>query len=171
MMSALRFQSLATISVLSCAAGLASAAGGAKETTDEALPGIFAPKKADEAPRPPELLARRLPASSDKISAAIRERVMERAKTLHPAALPIARREGEMSAVVMEAFTVKADKVRRVAPEEQLSPAARFLKTGRFFESADGTLTGDARLLPVRPAGALPKENVPRVEISITKKF
>lgn len=148
--------------------GVGAEAGAAEEK--ETLPGIFAPKRVVEPAAPPTLLARR-PATSDKVSAMIKERVAERARAMDGEMLPIVRREGEVSAVVMEAFTVKADKVRRVDPDEKLSPAARFLKTGRFFESPDGTVTGDARLLPVRPAGALPKEEVMRVEVSFTKKF
>lgn len=166
MKAPLRFRSLAMAAALSGAAGPGAPASAAEEP--DVLPSIFAPKR--PVPLPPPLLERRTP-SSERVAGMIKERVMERAKQIEVSTLPIRRAGGDVSPVVMEAFAVRADKVRRVDPEEKLTPAMRFLKTGRFFESADGTLTGDARLVPVKPSGALPKEDVPRVEISFTKKF
>lgn len=159
------------VRVIACAILAGGRAGVEASTAEEkeTLPGIFAPKLAVEAPPPPPLLERR-PANSDKVSAMIKERVMERAKQMDLTARSITRPAGEVSPVVMEQFTVKADKVRRVDPDEKLSPAVRFLRTGRFFESRDGSTTGEVKLLPVRATRALPKEDV-RVEISVTKKF
>ncbi len=99
---------------------------------------------------------------------------MARAQAFDVSNLPITRGAGEEeSAVVMEKYLVNAAELRPIELPVAESPAMRFLKTGRLFEKLDGKVqfATDLTLLPVAPAGALPKEPVMRVEILFRFKW
>jgi hypothetical protein len=109
-------------------------------------------------------------ANSEKVAAQVRERVLAKASAFDVAALPLTPRPlGEETKVLMEKFVVKAVKVKSTAVEAVESPLVRFLQSGTWFRSPDGKYQGDLKLVPAAPIGALPREPVMRVELTLQK--
>jgi hypothetical protein len=145
--------------------------GAARCADVEPVPGIFAPRF--EAPQPaPVFRLQRTAPTSLRVSALISERVLAQAQAFDTGALPIAISRPAGESVVMEKFVVNAEKVRPIELPEEVSPLRRFVSTGRLFEKLDGKIhvTADMKLLTVRPAGALGKDDS-RVEVAFGFKW